>query len=197
MIRKGVWLFLNLNNKNNCNPHAIACPIPNTVSIPIQGILNPPVPPEPAVTASNALIGHTAPVTVVNPDTPIPLDTDQLINGTTISHIPPSPIILLATNHTYSVEYSVYGSAPAGSGLNVALRLNGTTVLPFSEATNDFNFISPTPLPVGASGGAIINTTGNTLNTLEVFNQAPTGPTTFRSIPPFFRAVSVRIIQLS
>ncbi|SCM96466.1 Protein of unknown function [Bacillus mycoides] len=174
-------------NRKYFNPCNMPCafPIPD------------PIPQKPTVTVNNALIGHAAFATVVNPNTPIPLDTNQLINGTTISHITPSPIILLAPNHTYSVEYSVYGSAPAGSGLNVALRLNGTTVLPFSEATNDFNFISPTPSPVGASGGAIINTTGNTLNTLEVFNQTPTGPTTFRSIGTFFKAVSVRIIQLS
>ncbi|KWU66058.1 hypothetical protein AWW70_00450 [Bacillus mycoides] len=128
---------------------------------------------------------------------PIPLDINQLINGTAISHTSPSPIIFLEPNQTYSIEYSVYGTAPEGSGLNVALRLNGTIVFPFSEATNDFNFISPTLFPVGASGGAIINTTGNIPNTLEVLNQAPNGPTIFISNPPFFRAVSIRIIKLS
>lgn len=183
---------------NRCGCYSCNC-----CAFPVQGPQGPQGPrglqgpAGPTVTANNALIGLNAPTTVVGPNMPIPLDTNQLINGTAISHIPPSPIILLAPNQTYSVEYSVYGSAPAGSGLNVALRLNGTTVLPFSEATNDFNFVLPTPFPMGASGGAIINTTGNSPNTLEVFNQAPTGPTTFRSNPPFFRAVSVRIIKLS
>ncbi|MES9738844.1 hypothetical protein ABWK46_16140 [Peribacillus frigoritolerans] len=127
---------------------------------------------------------------------PIPLDTNQLINGTAISHITPLTTIFLAPNQTYSVEYSVYGTPSAGDGLNAALRLNGS-VLPFSEATNDFNFVNPTPFPMGASGGAIFNTSEIMPNTLEVLNQAPDGPTTFVSNPPFFRAVSIRIIKLS
>lgn len=51
--------------------------------------------PGPTVTANNALKAHNAAFT---------------------------PIIILEPNQTYSVEYSVYGSAPEGSGLNAALR---------------------------------------------------------------------------
>ncbi|UOE55908.1 hypothetical protein [Cytobacillus oceanisediminis] len=150
----------------------------------------------PLTTANNALIGLNT-TTSVQPNTPIPLDTNQLINGSAISHASPSPIINLEPNQTYLVEYSVHGTAPKGSGVNAALRLNQNTIIPFSEATNDFNFVSPTEAPMGATGGAVFNTTGNSLNTLEVLNLAPTGPTTFVSNPPFFRAVSLRIVRLS
>ncbi|HEK9103349.1 TPA: hypothetical protein SUB30_004824 [Bacillus pseudomycoides] len=42
---------MNPNNNCNCNPRAISCPIPNTVSIPIQNIPSPPAPPEPPAPA--------------------------------------------------------------------------------------------------------------------------------------------------
>ncbi|MBT2690620.1 hypothetical protein J7I93_20910 [Bacillus sp. ISL-47] len=58
---------------------------------------------EPPATANNALIGLNT-TTPVQPNTPIPLDTNQLINGSAISHASPSPIINLAPNQTYLVD---------------------------------------------------------------------------------------------
>ncbi|PIE91822.1 hypothetical protein [Bacillus fungorum] len=65
------------------------------------------------VTANNARITAFATQTVNN-TAAIPLTTNNLINGTAITHVPGSTDIMLSPNQTYFATYELQAFIPSG-----------------------------------------------------------------------------------
>jgi hypothetical protein len=100
------------------------------------------------------------------PNELIPLDVNNALNGTAITHTPGSNVIGLAPNQTYSIEYSFVGDPPQGGNVAAAgLLLNGALI----PGTRTGVTIDPTaPTSFSLAGGTIINTT--TQSTLSLVN---------------------------
>ncbi|PGK31775.1 hypothetical protein CN907_26950 [Bacillus anthracis] len=64
----------------------------------------------------------------VNNTAAIPLTTNNLINGTAITHVPGSTDIMLAPNQTYFATYELQAFIPSGGVADVQLQLNGILV---------------------------------------------------------------------
>ncbi|MED2800906.1 hypothetical protein P4244_25815, partial [Bacillus thuringiensis] len=120
----------------------------------------------------------------------LPLDTNGVINGTDISHIPPSTNVLLAPNHTYLVEYTVT-AIPVNTKLTIFLSINGIAV-----PGSGFDDTSSEVTQITRTSGAIINTTGNVPSTLTV-NAFYTGIQFPAAASPEWPNVSIRIVELN
>ncbi|WP_165365635.1 collagen-like repeat preface domain-containing protein [Bacillus albus] len=126
----------------------------------------------PLVTANNARITNPATVQVAD-GAPVPLSTNNLINGTAITHVPGSPFIILDPNQTYFVSYEAstnLGFANQGTSI-LELDLDGTLV---GGTQSEFNLagLSPTfPVAtrVSQSSDAVI-TTGAAPGVLTLVN---------------------------
>ncbi|MGE1043943.1 collagen-like repeat preface domain-containing protein [Bacillus wiedmannii] len=115
----------------------------------------------PLVTANNARITNPAIVQVAAGGA-VPLSTNNLINGTAITHVPGSPFIILDPNQTYFVTYE--------ASTNLGFANQGTSILQFEldgalvgGTQSEFNLagLSPTfPVTtrVSQSSDAVINT---------------------------------------
>ncbi|MGG0086229.1 collagen-like protein, partial [Bacillus anthracis] len=126
----------------------------------------------PLVTANNARITNPA-IVQVGAGGAVPLSTNNLINGTAITHVPGSTDIILAPNQTYFVSYEAstnLGFANQGTSI-LQLNLDGALV---GGTQSEFNLagLSPTfPVAtrVSQSSDAVI-TTGAVPGVLTLVN---------------------------
>ncbi|PFZ91316.1 hypothetical protein COL83_17870 [Bacillus wiedmannii] len=126
----------------------------------------------PLVTANNARITNPAIVQVAAGGT-VPLSTNNLINGTAITHVPGSPFIILDPNQTYFVTYEAstnLGFADQGTSI-LQFELDGSLVggtqSEFNLAGLSANF--PVATRVSQSSDAVI-TTGAAPGVLTLVN---------------------------
>ncbi|MDF9507701.1 collagen-like repeat preface domain-containing protein [Bacillus cereus] len=115
----------------------------------------------PLVTANNARITNPA-IVQVGAGNPVPLSTNNLINGTAISHVAGSPFIILDPNQTYFISYEAstnLGFADQGTSI-LQFELDGSLVggtqSEFNLAGLSANF--PVATRVSQSSDAVINT---------------------------------------
>ncbi|MDI6680117.1 collagen-like protein, partial [Bacillus wiedmannii] len=115
----------------------------------------------PLVTANNARITNPAIVQVAAGGA-VPLSTNNLINGTAITHVPGSPFIILDPNQTYFISYEAstnLGFADQGTSIlqfELDGALVGGTQSEFNLAGLSANF--PVATRVSQSSDAVINT---------------------------------------
>ncbi|HDR6271878.1 TPA: collagen-like repeat preface domain-containing protein [Bacillus cereus] len=125
------------------------------------GATGPSGPTGPLVTANNARITNPAIVQVAAGGT-VPLSTNNLINGTAITHVPGSPFITLDPNQTYFISYEAstnLGFADQGTSI-LQFELDGSLVggtqSEFNLAGLSANF--PVATRISQSSDAVINT---------------------------------------
>lgn len=130
-------------------------------------------PTRPNVTANNASITNPGEVFIGDGEA-IPF-TNNMINGTAISHVPGSPQIILAANQTYYaiVETAVNTDAPGSA--QIELRLDGVPIIGSQAQVADQPAMSTANLVT-----ASIFTTGLapavlTVNNISAFNRLFTG----------------------
>jgi len=134
-----------------------------------QGITGPT---GPLVTANNARITNAAIQTVDTGD-PVSLSTNNVINGTAISHTPGTPFIILEPDQTYYASYeaaSNLGNAGEGSAI-LQFNLNGSLV---GGTQSEFSNLQSLNLPASSrfslSSAAVFNTPGGAPSVLTLSN---------------------------
>ncbi|MFE6708975.1 hypothetical protein ACFVEL_29345 [Bacillus thuringiensis] len=116
-----------------------------------------------AITTNNANFVTTETQTVAD-GAPLNLVTNQTVNGTLITHIPSTPTITLAPNHTYLIDYETQATT-ASTTASTTLQLNGVDI---TGTTAMYNTVAG--VQVELSSHTIVVTTGNTPSTLELIN---------------------------
>jgi hypothetical protein len=101
---------------------------------------------------------------VVANNAPIPLSTNLVLNGSSISHIPGSAQILLAPGQTYLAIYETAVTTPPAITAQVVFQLNGIPI----AGSESVNSVSALGLGLELNSQAIINTplVGNSFLTL-------------------------------
>ncbi|WP_028546435.1 collagen-like protein [Paenibacillus taiwanensis] len=133
----------------------------------------------PLITANNASISNIGMVVTVASGANVPLISNDVINGTAITHTPGSTDIMLAPNQTYYISYQADVSVGTGAG-QLAFDLNGILV-PGSGSSFSGAGSLPANAQFSVSAGAVINTGAGpnvlTLNNLSTESKTINGAT--------------------
>lgn len=78
-------------------------------------------------TENNATLARTTAITL-SAGQPVPFDTNVVLTGTAISHVPNSTDVNLLETGTYLLEYYITGNTASSAAMSMELTLNGTSV---------------------------------------------------------------------
>lgn len=139
---------------------------------------------------NSAIISNLAD-TLVPENGLIPLDTNRVINGTDITHVPGSTDVILAAGQTYRITYSANAIPTLATTTQVcaALLLDGVQI---ATSQNCSILVSGD----AAVAATVTITTGAVSQTLQIVNLT-VGGATFTALAPNLSNVCLQIIEVT